>query len=90
MKVAGEMLSQIWNEFHPQIFFQFIMGYKLVCFLMLVGYLFHFTPRRMVAFCQGLVTRAPFIIQLLILVLAIFIVVQLKSAGVQPFIYFQF
>jgi hypothetical protein len=37
-----------------------------------------------------MVTDSPLLVQAMLLALAIFVVVQFKSAGVQPFIYFQF
>lgn len=90
MQVVGEMLSQIFTNFHAEVFVQFVSGYKGVFFLMLLGYILHFTPKRLDLAVQGVVTRSPLLVQALLLVLMIFIVIQLKSAGVQPFIYFQF
>lgn len=90
MQIAGDMLSQIIYHFHPEVFPQFVAGYTGVCFLMVLGYLFHFMPKSMESGMQIVVTRSPLFIQVLMVVLAIFIVVQVKNAGVQPFIYFQF
>ena len=58
MQTVGEVLTQIFTNFHPEVFMQFVVGYKGVFVLMVVGYILHFMP--------------------------------FKSAGVQPFIYFQF
>lgn len=90
MQIAGEMLSQIFTNFHPEIFLQFVEGYQTVFILMVLGYFFHFIPKRVETVVQGVVTRSPMLIQAFYLVTAIFIVAQMKSAGVQPFIYFQF
>jgi D-alanyl-lipoteichoic acid acyltransferase DltB (MBOAT superfamily) len=90
MQVAGEVLSQIFTNFHPEVFIQFIMGYKGVMFLMVVGYILHFIPHRAGLAVQKMVTLSPLFIQALLLVILIFIVIQVKSAGVQPFIYFRF
>lgn len=90
MQTAGEILTQIFTNFHPEVFMQFVDGYKGVFFLMVLGYLLHFTPKRLDQAVQDMVTRSPLFIQAVILVIVIFIVIQLKSAGVQPFIYFQF
>ncbi|CAK7007243.1 MAG: hypothetical protein PARBA_00290 [Parabacteroides sp.] len=90
MKTVQEMLTQIFTNFHPEVFFQFILGYKGVFTLMVVGYLLHFMPKSAENALQGVVTRSPLLVQALMLATAIFIVVQFKSAGVQPFIYFQF
>ncbi|MCD7935705.1 MAG: MBOAT family protein [Tannerellaceae bacterium] len=90
MTVVGEMLSQIWNQFHPEIFFQFIEGYKWVCLFMAIGFVLHFIPGKVAGFFQKLLTDSPLLLQVFFVVLMIFIIVQVKSAGVQSFIYFQF
>ena len=90
MKAVGEMLRQIFTNFHPEVFMQFVSGYKGVFALMVIGYVLHFMPKRSEDVLREIVTRSPLLIQAAILAIAIFIVVQFKSAGVQPFIYFQF
>lgn len=90
MKAVGEMLTQIFTSFHPEVFPQFVTGYKGVFALMVLGYVLHFMPKRAEDVLQGVVTRSPLLIQAVMLVIMIFIVVQFRSAGVQPFIYFQF
>ncbi|MDR1403240.1 MAG: MBOAT family protein [Tannerellaceae bacterium] len=90
MQIAGEVLYQIFANFHPEVFIQFVAGYKGVTYLMAAGYILHFLPRRAGLAVQNIVTRSPLLIQALMLAVLIFIVIQIKSAGVQPFIYFQF
>ncbi|WP_102408906.1 MBOAT family O-acyltransferase [Parabacteroides bouchesdurhonensis] len=90
MKTVGEMLHQIFTNFHPEVFQQFVMGYKGVFILMMVGYILHFMPKKAENMLQEVVTRSPLLVQAVILAAVIFVVVQFKSAGVQPFIYFQF
>lgn len=90
MKTVGEMLTQIFTSFHPEVFPQFVAGYKGVFALMVIGYVLHFMPKRAEDVLQGIVTRSPLLVQAVMLVIMIFIVVQFRSAGVQPFIYFQF
>ena len=90
MEKAHEMLSQIVTNFHHEVFSQFISGYHGVFTLMVLGYLFHFVPKRVECYLQRGVTKAPIVLQAALLALAILVVVQFRSAGVQPFIYFQF
>lgn len=90
MKTVGEILTQITTNFHPEVFTQFVTGYKGVFALMVVGYVLHFMPKSAENALQGVVTRSPLIVQAIMLAIGVFIVVQFKSAGVQPFIYFQF
>lgn len=90
MQTVSEVLTQIFTHFHPEVFTQFVMGYKGVCVLMVIGYILHFMPRSVENRMQTFVTRSPLLVQAVMLAIAIFVVVQFKSAGVQPFIYFQF
>ena len=90
IQTVKDMLMQICTNFHPEIFLQFVSGYKGVCALMIIGYIFHFVPKRYEFRIRQYVTDASFALQALLLIVLIFIVVQFKSAGVQPFIYFQF
>lgn len=90
MQTVSEMLEQIVTNFHPEIFLQFISGYQTVFILMLLGYLFHFMPKRVEKELQAIVTCSPLLVQAILMAIAIFIVIQFRSAGVQPFIYFQF
>ncbi|MDR0429329.1 MAG: MBOAT family protein [Tannerellaceae bacterium] len=90
MQVAGDVLTQIVANFHPEVFMQFVMGYKEVTFLMVLGFILHYMPKCAEKAVQNVVARSPLFVQVLMLVILIFIVVQVKSSGVQPFIYFQF
>lgn len=90
MQIAYQVLEQIFTSFHPEVFVQFVTGYKMVFALMIVGYIVHFVPQKVDNRLRNVVTHSPVIVQAILLALAVFIVVQFKSAGVQPFIYFQF
>lgn len=90
LHTVKQILTQITTNFHPEVLFQFLSGYKGVCFLMILGYLFHFTPDKVQYALQGVLSRSPLLLQALFVIIAIFIVVQVRTAGVQPFIYFQF
>ena len=90
LQTVNEMLSQICTNFHPEVFAQFVTGYKGVFILMIIGYVLHFMPKSAENALQGVVTRSPLVVQAVILAIMVFVVVQFKSAGVQPFIYFQF
>lgn len=84
------MLSQIFTDFRPQVFLQLIEAYWQVFLLIIIGYLLHFTPRSTENAFKNSITIAPFIVKAALLVGLIFIVIQIKSSDIQPFIYFQF
>jgi alginate O-acetyltransferase complex protein AlgI len=90
MEVVGQVLSQIFLHLNPQIFFQFIAGYKGVVALMVLGYTLHFIPQHIELEFQQRLTSLPFYYKAAWMVAIIILVMQTKSAGVQPFIYFQF
>lgn len=84
------MLRQIFTAFHPQLLPQLLSGYWEVFALMLLGYVLHFLPDRWERACTTGVIRLPLLGKALLVVLVVYIVIQVKSAGIQPFIYFQF
>ncbi len=90
METVWQMLGQIFLHLNPQIFFQFIAGYKGVVMLMFIGYVLHFIPREVEIRFQEKLTALPFVYKAAWMVIIIIMVMQTKSAGVQPFIYFQF
>ncbi len=84
------MITQIATAFHPQIFEQLLQGYPLVFALMGMGFILHFVPKKWENWaCQGVI-RLPFIGKALLLLALIYLIIQVKSADIQPFIYFQF
>jgi D-alanyl-lipoteichoic acid acyltransferase DltB (MBOAT superfamily) len=90
LNTVQAILSQIAYNFQPQIFLDFIDGYSGVLFWMAVGYTLHFLPKQMEDSAQGFVTRLPLPAKALLITLVAALVMQVKSAEVQPFIYFQF
>jgi D-alanyl-lipoteichoic acid acyltransferase DltB (MBOAT superfamily) len=90
MQTVWDMLGQIFTNFNASILFEFIAGYKGVMFLMLIGYILHFLPHQLELKAQQKITDLPFAYKVAWMLLIIVIVIQTKSAGIQPFIYFQF
>lgn len=84
------MISQILFYFNGAIFFQFIEGYTAVFIMIIVGFILHFMPRMLENNLQIFVTKLPMLGKAFLLALIIWIVAQVKTAGLQPFIYFQF
>ena len=89
-EIAGQVFTQIFTKLQPQIIGQWITSYWAVATLMLLGYVLHLTPASWSAKARDIVTKTPLFVQAIIIVIVIFIVVQIKSSDVQPFIYFQF
>ncbi len=90
LSTVGTMLAQIFLNFKAGILFQFISGYSFVIFLMMLGYVTHFFSDTTIEKMQIRIAEMPLYAKALCLVAVIVVVIQTKSAEVQPFIYFQF
>ena len=85
-----DMLNQIFTAFRPRLFTQLVEGYWEVFALMSLGFFLHFVPDSWEHACCKAVIRLPLIGKALLLVAMIYLVIQMKSSEIQPFIYFQF
>lgn len=84
------MLEQMFTNFNAGLFPQLVEGYGPVLGLMLLGYLLHFLPDSWSKACEKGVIRLPLPFQAILIIVVIYIVIQVKSSDIQPFIYFQF
>ena len=84
------MLNRIFTDFHPELFLQVIMGYRYVFALILLGYVTHFIPNSWQEGVVSILGRTNVVVHALCIVAVIYIVIQVKSSTIQPFIYFQF
>lgn len=89
-EASATMIRQIFTAFHPELIGQLFSGYWKVFLLMGVGYLLHICPDRWQDACSRGMVRLPLAGQALVLILLIYVVMQVKSSDIQPFIYFQF
>ncbi len=87
---SAMMLKQIFTNFQPQLFTQFLLGYPEVSALMALGFVLHFLPSSLNTQAEKMLAKAPLIANALLLAAMIIWVVQVKGSEVQPFIYFKF
>ena len=90
MQTVHLMLYQIFHSFNTAIIPQVVLGYKEVFALIVIGYGMHFMPAAIDSDMQRKVASASFWWQVALIVMAAWCVMQIKSSGIQPFIYFQF
>jgi D-alanyl-lipoteichoic acid acyltransferase DltB (MBOAT superfamily) len=90
MQTVSLMLHQIAENFNSAVIPQVIAGYAGVFFLLLVGYVLHLLPQECDRLTQRVVTALPIPVQVVLVVAMIWLVMQVKSSDIQPFIYFQF
>ena len=87
---AGVMLKQIFTAFQPSIFFDWIKDFRGVAILILLGYIMHYVPKKFDDFSEKLLFKLPIPAQALLVTIVIWVMFQVKSSDIQPFIYFQF
>ena len=85
-----QMLSRIVSDFHPELFQSVVWGYRYVFLLILIGYLVHFLPAGVEQFFTRCFARGGVLLSALAVAVVVYIVIQVKSSTIQPFIYFQF
>ena len=84
------MLRQLFTQFHPELLLQVLAAYKYVFMLVLFGFVTHYLPASVHNRCVYLLRRGGVPLCVAVLVAVIYIVIQVKSTDIQPFIYFQF
>lgn len=85
-----DMIRQIVTAFHLQLFPQLIAGYWKVFALMAIGFFLHFCPDSWENACSKTIIRLPLAGKAVLMIALIYLVIQMKSSEIQPFIYFQF
>lgn len=90
LKKATDMVSQIFSFFKEGVFMQFVKGYPEVVTLIVVGYVLHFLPRSWEPKIQEKLAGIPVLGQAALLAFVIWFVIQVKSAALQPFLYFNY
>ncbi|MDR2585325.1 MAG: MBOAT family protein [Prevotellaceae bacterium] len=88
--IGKQMLIQIFTNFNLALAPNVVWGYLAIFVLFLVGYVLHFTPEKWELKTQKFVINTHFMVKAIILIVIIWFVMQIKSAEIQPFIYFQF
>ena len=87
---AFTMIDRIFTATSFNMIKEMIMGYYFVFGIMLVGFLMHWCPPQWKEYIRGwYVLRHP-VWKVLMAVVLFFVLYQMKSATIQPFIYFQF
>ncbi|MDE5730856.1 MAG: MBOAT family protein [Alistipes sp.] len=90
MQTVGLMLRQIFRHFNAAIAPQLFSGYTGVFLLIGLGYLLHLLPGSCDRRARRFVTGLPLAAQVLLATVVVWVVMQVKSSDIQPFIYFQF
>ena len=84
------MIQRIFTDFKPQLLSQIVTGYSGVFILITIGYAMHWVPSSYTDKCKQLFAKLSMPLQAIVMIILIWIVIQVKSSDIQPFIYFQF
>ncbi len=90
MEITGNILSKIGNDWNINLIPKMIAGYKEVFTVMLLGYVIHWFSVRFKRSYRNWFIKSPVYIKVAICAIVIFILYQVRSTELQPFIYFQF
>lgn len=90
LEKAKNMITQIFGFFKEGVFIQFVNGYPVIAFLLILGYTLHFIPRSVEPKIQKKIANLPVLGQAILLGMVIWLVIQVKSAALQPFLYFNY
>ena len=89
-EMALDVIKQILFFFKPGVFIQFVEGFTPTFILIVLGFLFHFLPSSLGDKITDELSKMNIFVQAIIFTLVIWLVTQVQSADLQPFIYFQF
>jgi D-alanyl-lipoteichoic acid acyltransferase DltB (MBOAT superfamily) len=90
LTTVKEMWVQITESFHFNVAPQFISEYFEIALIILAAYFMHFLPERYTSALKKTYNSAPVVIQSVVLVLVILLVIQVRQAEIQPFIYLNY
>ena len=89
-ETAQQVLTQILFEFNGSVFVQALMGYSTVFALMFLGYGLHWMPIRWGEGVRGAFIKSPLWVKGIVTLLVVLLLLNVQSADLQPFIYFNF
>ncbi|MCC6371486.1 MAG: MBOAT family protein [Bacteroidia bacterium] len=90
LQTVENLLERMNLHMGLNLFWNVMMGYNKVFLLIVVGYLFHWIPENIKEKYRQWFASRSFAAMGFIAVLIIFVIYQLMSGEMQPFIYFQF
>jgi len=84
------MLFQFRHSMDLGVIPEVLSSFKLVFGIMLFGYILHWWPSKWKDAYMNWFIRIPHWVKAILIVVLVFLIYQSQSAGLQPFIYFQF
>ena len=89
-RTATQMVERIGSHWNLEQIPAILQNYSTVFIIFLIGMVVHWLPERFKRRYRLWFAQMPFVLMVLVVVLAVFVVYQFITADLQPFIYFQF
>ena len=90
MRKAQQMIDQILYHFQADMIPRIISSYQEIFGVMVIGFILHWLPASFKERYRGWFIQTPLVVKLVAVILLVIIIYQVKSAAIQPFIYFKF
>ncbi len=90
MRSVSSILNQIFWHFNWNMISDIIVSYKNVFAIIIFAFIIHWLPSKIKDNYKNSFIQTPLFAKALIVIAIIFILFQVKSSEIQPFIYFQF
>jgi alginate O-acetyltransferase complex protein AlgI len=90
LETAAAMLSQIGASLHPELVADWAIQYRYPALIMLLGLLLAYFPTAWKSEMELGFAQTGWLVQGLLIFVALLVVYQFRTAGLQPFVYLQF
>jgi D-alanyl-lipoteichoic acid acyltransferase DltB (MBOAT superfamily) len=90
METAIEMIRRITSLTPLQMIGDILLSYRTVFSIILLGFLIHWMPSQWKENLRGRYIRTGISVKIILTVVLFFLIYQMKSSVIQPFVYFQF
>ncbi len=87
---AFQIINQIVHHFQFQLIPDIIQSYPAIITVLFAGFVMHWLPYSIKEKYRGWFIKTPIYVKAIITIMAVILIVQVKSSVLQPFIYFQF
>lgn len=86
----ADMYTAIGTNFHLEVLPQFVAAYPLIVTMIVGAFIIHMLPSRWYGSLMARYSRVPLLVQIMILAIVIFLVIQTRQSSLVPFIYLQY
>jgi len=90
LQTANNLIHQILHEFNFSQIAEVTLGYWKIFSVMLFAMIIHWLPTNIKDWYKNLFISMPNFAKIIIIIISVFVIYQVRSADIQPFIYFQF